>query len=164
MSVYCKMMKGVNFAQKWLIIILLFCAVITSLLQVFFRFVIKMPLSWSEELSRYLFIWLSMLGASAALEQDKHFRMDILVLAFPPKVKKVLAVVWDIINAVFCVVMVYYGFILTNNNIIQLSPAMRISIAIPYVSIPISGILMLLQIINRQIVTPAVNAKEAKQI
>jgi len=164
MAVYRRLMKGVHIAQKWLLAALMLIMVMISLAQVVFRFVLKMPLSWSEEVSRYLFIWASMLGASAALDQDKHFRMDILVLVFPEKVKRFLSVVWDLANAVFCVVMVYYGFTLTANNIIQLSPALRISIAIPYVSIPVAGILMLLGIVERQIVNRIDKPKEVQPL
>ena len=143
--------------KKWTLIVVMFCSVMTSLMQVFFRFVLKMPLSFSEELSRYLFIWMSMIGASVALDQGSHFRMDILIQLLSEKMKRYLCIIWDISILIFSVIMVYYGTLLTQNNINQLSPAMRISIAIPYASIPISGVFMVLGIVERRFFRKKVN-------
>lgn len=143
--------------KKWTLIVVMFCSVITSLMQVFFRFVLKMPLSFTEELSRYLFIWMSMVGASVALDNGSHFRMDILIHLFSKRVNRYLSLVWDISCLAFSIIMVYYGTLLTQNNIRQLSPAMRISIAIPYAAIPISGALMVLGIVERRFLSKEVS-------
>lgn len=144
-----KFMKAVHFAEKWVLITLIIMSVITAFLQVFFRFILGKPLSWSEELTRYLFVWMGMLGTCVALRFDSHFRMDILVLLVPQRGRRYLAMFWDICVFAFCCAMVWCGALLMKNSLHQLSPALRISMAIPYSSIPISGGLMILNLIEK---------------
>ena len=146
---YKRLMNAVHTAEKWLLIALIAASVTVAFMQVFFRFVLMRPLSWSEELTRYLFVWMGMIGTSVALQNDSHFRMDILVLLVPEQVKRVLSVVWDLIIFGFCCVMVYYGGIMLKNSLHQLSPALHISMAIPYASVPIAGLLMILSFIEK---------------
>lgn len=147
-----KFFKALHFAEKWLLICLLFFSVVTAFMQVFFRFVLRAPLSWSEELTRYLFVWMGMIGACVALQSDSHFRMDILVLLVSERVRRILAIFWDICVFILCCIMVYCGIGILKNSLHQMSSALRISMAIPYSSIPLSGILMILGLIEKYFV------------
>ena len=146
---YRRLMKAVHATEKWLLVALLASSVTIAFLQVIFRFVLQRPLSWSEELTRYLFVWMGMIGTSVALQNGSHFRMDILILLVPERVKKFLSIIWDIIVFGFCCVMVYYGGVMMQNSLHQLSPALRISMAIPYASVPVSGLLMILSLVEK---------------
>ena len=60
-------------AEEIAIFILLLGMVASSFAQVGFRLVLDHPLAWSEELSRYLFVWLSFVGGALAVAEGSHF-------------------------------------------------------------------------------------------
>ena len=62
---------------------LFFAMTVTVLIQVFFRFVLQSPLRWTEELARYLMIWLVLLASSIAMRNRAHLQVDVLTSALP---------------------------------------------------------------------------------
>jgi hypothetical protein len=116
--------------------ILIVAGIVMSLvvfLQVVFRFFIKIPLPWSEELSRYLMVWVGMMGASLALYEGRHIGVDLLMGRLRGWVRRVLmtaailAVIW------FLWLLVREGAGLALQNYSQLSPAMMIPMLLPTV-------------------------------
>lgn len=77
--------------------------------QVIMRYVFSNSLSWSEELSCYLFVWLSFLGCSYGIKAGKHMRVDVLINVLPEKISAVLSILADLMFFVFAVLMVVYG-------------------------------------------------------
>ena len=61
--------------------------VVITFAQVVFRYVIGYSLYWSEELARYLFVWVSFLGSVVALERGVHIGMDVVVAKLPRRPK-----------------------------------------------------------------------------
>lgn len=85
-----------------IITIMLVSVCVVLILQVFFRFVLNSPLIWSEELARYLFIWLTMLGLSYNVRTDNNISMTLLVSKMPRSVQTVLSLCTDLLGiAVF---------------------------------------------------------------
>ena len=121
--------------------------VVAVFLQVIFRYVVNHPLSWSEELARYVFVWASMLGASMGIKKKTHFCLDALLKSFPPPIKKIIEVLLYAIMCILLVVLVYYGTQFSAELAIQTAPGLNISMAIPYAAIPVGGLLMLLHIL-----------------
>ncbi len=62
----------------------------TALLGVFFRYVMQSPFMWTEEVSRYLLVWMGFTAVSIALRQDRHIKVEVL-----PKLLPVVLVVFD---------------------------------------------------------------------
>ena len=62
-----------------LCVAMLAATVLLTVLQVVFRYVLDSPLSWSEELARWLFVWSVFLGCALLISQHKHMRMEFLV-------------------------------------------------------------------------------------
>jgi TRAP-type C4-dicarboxylate transport system permease small subunit len=73
---------------------------IAVFLQVVFRYVFQSPLSWSEELARYLFVWSGFLGVALATMRGAHFAIDLLTVRFSASLQRIFAVVIDAIFAV----------------------------------------------------------------
>lgn len=93
-------------------IICVFCLAAMSVLivvQVFFRYVLNSSLSWSEEVARYLFIWLIYIGISYGVKMDKHICVDAVYVIMPKKVKPIYALMGIALFLVFALAMVYYG-------------------------------------------------------
>lgn len=66
-------------------------------LQVFMRFVLSSSLAWTEELSRYSFIWTVYMGGVLAVKHSQHVRITAQFLIFPPKVRVVVIMFTDLL-------------------------------------------------------------------
>ena len=78
--------------------------------QVFFRYVLNQSLFWSEELARYLLVWLSFLGASVAYRRKAHPGIDILQAKMPVKLQQLAAITVHIASLSLFTVMIVYGY------------------------------------------------------
>ena len=112
--------------------------------QVIFRFVLEQPLAWSEELSRYLMIWITFLGASLAIEKKAHPIIEVAVGVLPGRIRQVVQVIAILSSCVFYTLLVYFGSQFAVRSFYQLTPAMGLPIGYVYLIIPISGFLLLL--------------------
>lgn len=117
-------------------------------ISVFYRYVLNHPLSWSEEVTRLMIVWLSFVGAYAAMRENKHIGFDLLVASFPDWLKRLTALFGQVLIAVFLVVVVWEGFIFSYEFLGVTMPYTNIPIGWFYYSVfPVSGILMLAQMI-----------------
>lgn len=114
------------------------------ILQVICRYVFNSSLFWSEELARYLLVWLAFLGTSSGYHRRIHPSIDIL----PGNLKKttVLGIVLAGHGIAMCffVVMIYHGTIFAYFVRLQISPALALPKWIVFSVIPLSGCLLLL--------------------
>ncbi len=111
-------------------------------LQVFFRYVFSYSLYWSEELARFLFVWLSVLGAALAVQKKGHFGFELLHRRLPEKSRKALTRIIDLFTAGMAWILFLQGIHLTQKTQWQESPAMGISMAWFYGALPVGAGLM----------------------
>ncbi len=131
------------------IALLLGATVIVALVQVIFRYGLDSSLSWSEELARYLFIWVIFLGTSCATRRHHHMAVEALASIMPGVALRPLAAVVTIVSMVFFGVVLYTSILLTENAIPQLSTALEISVAYVYVAAPIGAALTMVHLLNQ---------------
>lgn len=117
--------------------------IISCVLQVFSRFVLNSAYSWTEELARYSFIWLNLLGAAICVKHDSHAKVTALYDRFSGNIKKTIDIVIHVIILLIAVVMIVYGLNLTLFTIGQSSPALKMSMALINASVVISGLAIL---------------------
>lgn len=118
--------------------------VLTTFAQVIFRGALNRPLAWSEEVARYLFVWIVFIGGAWAVPDDAHFRMDLLLSLTRGLSRRLVIWFSCACMAVFALVMLVYGVYLVFSVASQISPALRISMAIPYSALPLSGLLIII--------------------
>ena len=102
------------------------------------------PLSWSEELARYLAVWLTFIGAAYALRKSSLATVEILINKLSGSSKKALIVIISVCVFVFSLILIRYGLVFSLKFMSQTSPALHIPKGIVYLSAPISGVLMCL--------------------
>lgn len=145
-----RFLKGLNrravAIEKLLAGSLVFTVFVVVLLQVVMRYVFQRPNPWSEELSRFGFIWLSMLGAALAVELRTHFVFDQLVAKLTPKIQMLVRVCSTAFVAAMAVGLIVFGVDLVDLARSQRSPALNLPISWIYASVPVAGLLMLLHI------------------
>lgn len=110
--------------------------------QVFTRYVLQNPSSWSEELVSYLFAWMSLFGASIVVGERGHMNIPIVVERMGEKGRKFFAIFAEIVACVFAgVILVYGGIQITNLAMGQMTSSLGLPIGVFYVVLPISGVI-----------------------
>lgn len=120
--------------------------VLNVLWQVFTRFIMKSPSSFTDELSRYLLIWVGLLGAAYATGQKLHLSIDILPSKSNPRIQKILYVIINVFVSLFAFFIMIVGginLVYLTYSLDQYSAALEVSLAVIYVVIPLSGILII---------------------
>lgn len=111
--------------------------VLVVLTQIYYRFVLQKPLSWSEEVARGFFIWAAVIGAAIAMNEKLHTNLTVFFDKFPPKARFVVASVTSILTIVFFTVVFVYGMRLTMVAHMNTSPALKLPMSYFYASAPI---------------------------
>lgn len=114
--------------------------------QVFTRFILRNPSSFTEELAGFLLIWISLLGASYALYTRAHLGIDILTTRVTGAQKNLVDIlIYTVVSLFALFVLVIGGLRLVSLTFTlnQISPAMGIPIGYVYLVLPITGILMI---------------------
>jgi len=96
--------------EKTVCVVLISVMTLLVFLQVIMRYVFHNSLSWSEELARYVFIWLIYLGISYGCKLRKHIKIDAALMLFPKKIRPLVTILGDILFLVFCVYITVTGF------------------------------------------------------
>ncbi len=123
------------------ICMVLLCVFTTVLmLQVVMRRVFNNSLSWTEELARYLFIWLVFIGISYGAKQMKHLKIDVFLKIFPQKARPIVVIIADIAVLIFAAIVVYaaYSTVLKYFSVGTASAAMNIPLWVVHAA-PIVG-------------------------
>jgi TRAP-type C4-dicarboxylate transport system permease small subunit len=115
--------------------------------QVLSRFVLKTPLSWTEELSRFALIWLTFIAASVALREGGHFVVDLVSRYLPPKLINHYHKLILLVNLVFVMVLFFAGLQIVPVAHMQESAALNVHMSYVYLSIPCGAALMIIDIL-----------------
>lgn len=115
--------------------------------QVFGRYVLDHSPSWSEELSRYLMVWLTMLGSAAVLRSGGHISVTTLTDSLPPRALAVVLALRDLALVATSGVLAWWGIQFSELNEVQQSAAMEIPMSIPYAALPVGALLILMLIL-----------------
>jgi TRAP-type transport system small permease protein len=129
----------------WVCIGLLAAIFVVMVLQVTCRYVLGSPLVWSEELARYLYIWVCFLGAPIALRRGNHIAITLFIDWLPSKAVRAIVVFWHVVAFLFLVELAIQGAILTARSHTLIAITLPIPWSLIYVVVPISAILMLLE-------------------
>jgi TRAP-type C4-dicarboxylate transport system permease small subunit len=103
------------------------------------------PLVWSDELARYLMIWLALIGWIMASRNRSHIRITLVLDRLPSSLRRMIEILIQAALAVFGMALVRDGFILVERNMDVESVSMPISSAVIYVPIVLAGAATLLQ-------------------
>ncbi len=128
------------------LVVIMSIMVVNVLWQVFTRYVTGDPSSFTDELARYLMIWIGILGAAYVAGKNLHVAIDILPSRASAKTQKKLRTIVTVLVILFVLVafviggsrLVYISYLLG-----QQSPALQIPLAVVYMILPISGLLII---------------------
>lgn len=152
MSAYLKFADLMLALAKLLTIVIVAGMLVSVLLGVFFRFVIPMPMAWPPEAARFLMVAVTMIGASVAIRHLDHVGITLLVDILPVKVRGIIFLIGNVMVAVFLIVFIWFSWRLTlEMGPRQISSSLGLPMTFAYVSMPIGGVMMLIQLIAASI-------------
>ena len=145
-------MKAVFDIYDKVLKILLCCAtggfVAICLLQVFFRFVLQNSLVWSQEACNLLFFLSIFLGAAVCVTERRHITIDLVLEYVPFRVKRYWYLLIYAIMFIFSVYMVFNGYSMALTFAHQITSTLNLSYYHVYLSIPITCILMAINVVR----------------
>lgn len=144
------------FSALLLAVISVVCA-----LQVFYRHVLNNSLSWSEELMRYLFIWMVLIATTITVKHGSGASVDSLAGIFRRFNARLYTVVLHLLMAAGGVVFVVYGWKISMNTMSSLTAALQVPMGLVYLCVPISGAIITLHCLTA-ILDALLSKKEAQ--
>lgn len=112
--------------------------------QILARDVFLISSMWTEELARFLFVWIVFLGAGTLMKDNEHIRISILVERMPPFVGRLIRVISNLLLLSFCVIFLWSSYLNILNNWDFYAPSMDwMRLSYLYLGLFISGILMI---------------------
>ena len=141
----CVLKKLVSVYYKLQTYIIVWCFTImiaVTFFQVVNRTVIKLNLSWPEEVARYMIVWMAFIASIVAFRKGAMISIDLLSSRLNRLFRFIFLIFSNVVIIVFAVVVAYYGFIIISSQLElgQLSPALSITMAVPYSAVPVWGV------------------------
>ena len=109
--------------------------------QVFTRYILGNPSTWSEELVSYMFAWASLMGASLITGERGHMNIPIAVEHMGPVMQKVMGVFGELVAFLFStVILVYGGVKISSLALGQMTSSLHVAVGVFYVIMPVCGV------------------------
>ena len=141
---YSKFLDLIEKIEKVFLAAAMVVMIVDMTYQVIMRYVFSAANAWSEELAKYLFIFEVMIAAAIAIRKNSHLQIDVLINCFKPRTKVWFTLVSTLVGMVFLVFLLIYSIGLVQTGGSNISVGLNIPMSIPYASIPIGVVLMLL--------------------
>ena len=125
------------------------------LLGVLFRYVLQSPLSWSEEVARYLMIWAASLAISIGIMRKEHLGITFLTSRIPSRAQKYVSLLVNLAVLWFLWVLTKFGYYMALEGQTQLSPVLakyKINMMWSLSAIPVAGALAIIQTVLQMLI------------
>ena len=123
----------------WLMVATVAILIIPVTLQIISRYTALIPsYIWTEELSRFLFIWMVMLGAMIGIREHTHFEVDVWP-DLGPKANALLRIVSNLLLLVFALVFIWWGIAFVRFGWDQLSELAELPMPFIFIAWPLAG-------------------------
>ena len=122
-----------------IMVICMACMTVMVLTNTVLRYALNTSIIVSEELSRFLFVWMIFIGGVIAMADDIHIKVDLVTRKLPPIAQKGLAVLCNLLMAALSFILMIGGYVQTAINTTNYAPATNIPLSVIYVSVILSG-------------------------
>ena len=149
----------------YLIAVMMIVMVVVMVYQVVLRYVFDRSNLWSEEVARYLCVYVTFLGSFIAIRRNSHLKVDFFVELMSPKVRKILRLVTSVAITLFLVYMAGKGIEMVRGGFRNITAGLNIPMAYIYIAIPVGCILMILGMLEQilKLVYPDPPVEEGKE-
>jgi C4-dicarboxylate transporter DctQ subunit len=130
-------------------VLLLSMMSVVILLGVFFRYVLIEPLPWSEDLGRYLMIWIALFGVGVVMQNGAHVAVTVFVERMPNRLRLVFLLIAKTLVLGFALAMGYLGIKLLLTMMPQISPTLHIRMRWVYMGFPFYSFLLAVSTLDK---------------
>ena len=141
--------KVINKILRFIVIIMLSVMSVVVFAQVLFR-IVHLSIPWSEELSKYLLIWSTFLGAAICIRKGSLVGLEFLKNSMSEEKQKILQTILNLIVCAMLLFLINVGVWAVRRVWFQITPVLKLSMGLMYAAIPIGSVFML---INQILVT-----------
>ena len=137
-----KLKQMIDKAVEWFSIAMVIVMVLLVLWQIIARYLLNSPSSFSEALTRYLFVWLVLITSTYAFGSRDHMYISALNDRLRGKTRTVVNILIEILTILFAAcVMVFGGSIITRMQMVSLDSSLHIPMGVVYAVIPVCGVI-----------------------
>jgi TRAP-type transport system small permease protein len=159
-----RMLKGLRTVLYWFSVSAMLVMLVLIFVQVVTRYLFGYTAEWSEELARFLFVWVVFLGSALIMGESGHLAVEFVPKYLKSQNKaagKALDVFILLSSYLFVLLLIFQGAKMASVMTFQISPGLQLSMSVVYVVIPLGSALMLLHLIRDtlRIFKPAGGAK-----
>lgn len=137
--------KVIRTITNTVVVILFAIVVVVVSAQVFSRFVVHLPISWADEMSRFAFVWLIYVGGAVTIRDGRNVCFDLFLDSLKGKKWKVMFTLVTLVSLLFLILMTYFGILVCKVEMSETSPIMHWPMHIVTLAIPLGGVLMMLE-------------------
>lgn len=131
--------RRLNWVVERFCVLLMFLLVLDVWLGVMARYVLPISVTFTEELARYLMIWMALLAVSSGISHREHIGVLVIFERFPPGMRKWLAVAFDVIGFAFFAVIFFYGLGFVDRGFNRFTMIEEIPKAYPFMGVPLAA-------------------------
>ena len=151
MAFFMLLVRLVSKIEDFLAVVFLAVLSVSVFLGVFYRYVLRNPLIWSDELALICFVWLVFIGAGICARQKAHVGIEMLVERFPGQVARYVRLLTDIVVIIILAMLIYFGIQHALYASGSRTTALGISWTYVFLSIPVGSTLMLIHVLHELI-------------
>jgi TRAP-type C4-dicarboxylate transport system permease small subunit len=132
----------------WTLVVMVAVMTVLVIIQVLLRYIFFYSLSWSEEVARYLMIWVSFLAAALAVQKGLHIGMESLIIRLSPAMRRKVNIMTKSAVLIFLLYLTIGGFKIAWLVREQSSPALFLSMSYAYAAGGVGGLFMAIQMFH----------------
>jgi TRAP-type C4-dicarboxylate transport system permease small subunit len=125
--------------------VLLAAITVILVLQICTRYFLGDPLSWTEEVSRHLFVWLVFFGASGAIRDRSHIAVDVVNTLLPARIRRIVMLGSNVLVLFFLINVLYWGARAVGRMWGLSTATLEIPFGLVYTVFPITATLMIIR-------------------
>ena len=138
---------GLNKWVEWLCATIIAVMVFDVGVGAFGRYLTDIPLTWTEELARYLMIWAALLAVSCGVARREHVAVTSLLDKLPKPLHRLACLAIDLLTFCFFAFLGYFGIGMTADGMNQYATIFEMTMFIPFAAVPVSSALACLQLL-----------------
>lgn len=138
---------GLNQWVEWLCAAILGVMVLDVGIGVFGRYLIDLPVTWTEELARYLMIWAALLAVSCGVARREHVAVTAFLDRLSKHHRRLVCAAIDVLGFAFFAFLCYYGIGMTAAGTSQYATIFEMTMFVPFAAVPVSSALACLQLV-----------------
>lgn len=142
-----RLSAAINRGTELVCAALLAAMIVDIWIGIFGRYVFELPVTWAEELARYLMIWAALLAVSCGVARREHVAVTALLNKAPVGMRRWVCIGIDALAFALFAFLFYFGIDMTRQGSTQYATIFEMTMTIPFASVPVSSALVCLQLV-----------------